>query len=112
METLKKNLASLGWLPLRERRARIKVTLLFKAFNGLIDIPPQDLLSRQIYTRSRANTLILPQSTVNSHLYSFYPDTIRLWNLLPEHIKYSESLPTFKSYMDDSLICPTLRETN
>ena len=107
-----KNLASLGWLPLRERRARIKVTLLFKAFNGLIDIPPQDLLSRQIYTRSRANTLILPQSTVNSHLYSFYPDTIRLWNLLPEQIKYSESLPTFKSYMDDSLICPTLRETN
>ena len=108
-----RNLATLGWIPLRERRARIKVTLIFKAINGLIDIPIHDLLSRKIHTRTKTSNLILPQSTINSHLYSFYPDTIRLWNSLPQSIKLSPTLSAFKSSVcDNSTTCPTLRETN
>ena len=108
-----KNLTSLGWLPLKERRARIKVTILFKAINGLIEIPIDNLLSRQIHTRSRTTSLILPQSNVNSHLHSFYPDTIRLWNSLPKYIQNSNTLSAFKSSVcDSSTTCPMLRETN
>ena len=108
-----KNLTSLGWLPLKERRARIKVTILFKAINGLIEIPIDNLLSRQIHTRSRTTSLIIPQSNVNSHLHSFYPDTIRLWNSLPQYIQNSNTLSAFKtSVCDSSTTCPMLRETN
>ena len=113
METRKKSLSTLGWLPLRERRARIKVSLLFQALNGLLEIPIHDLLSRQVHTRTRTADLVLPHSTVNSHLHSFYPDTIRLWNSLPLHIKYSPTLSSVKSSVSDgSTSCPTLRETN
>ncbi|MCP3888877.1 MAG: hypothetical protein GY702_08365 [Desulfobulbaceae bacterium] len=44
-----KNLSSLGWPPLAERRTRVKLTTLFKDRQGVIDIPLDDLTPRQNY---------------------------------------------------------------
>ena len=96
-----KNMASLNWVPLEERRARSKLFLLFKARSGDVDIPTHDL---QVSSRSnRTSTLsnfLIPHSSVNGHLYSFYPSTIRLWNSLPLEFKTSPTLEKFKTNLN------------
>ena len=97
--------------PLSERRARIKLTTLHKAINGHIEIPLEDLINANantnIVTRSNTHTFLAPHSRVDSHLYSFYPDTIRLWNNLPQHIKSCETTTGFKLSLEKQ----TLRAT-
>ena len=90
-----KNMTSLGWPPLRERRAKTKL-LLYKSLNGQIHIPVEDLAFRTSNTRSNNLNLFVPQSSVNSHKFSFFPDTIRLWNSLPPLAKFSRSLSSFE----------------
>ena len=97
-----KNMTSLKWVPLEERRARSKLFLLFKARTGEIDIPTHDL---QVSSRSNRNSalsnFLIPHSSVNGHLYSFYPSTIRLWNSLPQNCKSSPTLDVFKSNVNN-----------
>ena len=103
------NMTQLGWPPLAERRARIKLSLFFKATNNIIHIPT-DTLTPTIITKTRNSGpgFIVPHSSVNSHLYSFFPNTIRLWNALPTSSKSSNiSLESFQSSI--SLI--TIRTT-
>ena len=91
-----KNMRELSWIPLEERRARIKLCTLFRAKLGLIDIPIQDLIQVKSNTRRQTSHYFTPQSTVDSHLYSFYPNTLRLWNSLPEDTKSISTVAGFK----------------
>ena len=81
----KKNMQELHWETLEERRSKCKLKLFFKARMGLVDIPfdlqPMSLSSR------RPGTYAIPTSNVDAHLFSFYPNTIRLWNSLLAEIK-------------------------
>ena len=45
--------------------------------------------------------------SVDSHLYSFFPNTIRLWNNLPQETKACETIEDFKR----SLEMQTLRDS-
>ena len=90
---------SLGWLPHNESRARNRVTTLYKGINGLLDIPTDkyQLKSDKITTRQSGYQIFhVPSSQVDSHLYSFFPDTLRLWNNLPNSIKLINSPEEFK----------------
>ena len=71
------NMNKLGWKPLQERRAGIKLNFFFKARMGLMDIPFDHLNINNNNSR-RKGTYAIPTSNVDSHLYSFYPNTIRL----------------------------------
>ena len=75
----RKNMMSLGWSPLSERRAKIKLIMFHKIINKQIHIPTDDLIPN----RRKPLNYCIPQSTVDSHLYSFYQSTIRLWNSHP-----------------------------
>ena len=86
----------LGWKPLQERRAMIKLNLLFKTRMGLVDIPRNHLILNKHNSR-RIETYAIPTSNVDSHLYSFYPSTIRLWNSLPADTKLSKNVDAFKA---------------
>ena len=44
--------------------------------------------------------------SVDPHLYSFFPNTIRLWNNLPQHIKACETLAS----LNENLKLQTLRD--
>ena len=91
------NMKNLGWIPLEEQRARIKVTMFFKAINSQIDITINDLNRSNRKTRHSDNqTFILPTSKNDSHMHSFFPSTVRLWNKLPSGTKSSENVDTFK----------------
>ena len=93
----KKNMMSLGWSPLSERRAKIKLTMFHKIKNNQIHIPRDDLSPN----RRKPLNYYIPHSTVDSHLYSFFPSSIRLWNSLPDSIKSSVSPTSFKNSLNN-----------
>ena len=92
----KKNMMSLGWAPLQERRAKIKLTMLYKIINKEIHIPSDDLIPN----KRKPLNFNIPNSKIDSHLSSFFPSSIRMWNSLPDSLKVSNSLPVFKSSID------------
>ena len=75
----RKNMKSLGWQPLQERRAKLKVTMLFKIKEDLI-------------------------ASKDCHLFSFFPSAIRLWNTIPDSVKAADSLSGFKSAIENYTI--------
>ena len=93
----KENLSYLGWPPLAERRAKAKLITLFKARQGVIDLPLDDLTPVGRTTRNSDLKFRIPQSSVDSHLHSFISSTIRLWNNLPQHTKACNTVASFKS---------------
>ena len=80
--------------PLGAQGARIKITTLHKANTGIIEISLDDLTPVGRVTRYNTGNFQIPQSSVDSHLYSFFPNanTIRVWNNLLQHIKACETL--------------------
>ena len=99
----KKNMTTLGWPPLQERRAQIKLQTFYKIKNNIIHVPLDDL--SPLHTPRRPFNYFVPRSTVDAHLHSFFPSSIRLWNSLPEPIKSSDSVNTFKSSISNVNIC-------
>ena len=92
-----------GLVPLQERRAKLKVTLLFKIINDLsIVVDKTDL----ILTNSPRCPFcfFVPCSEKDVHLHSFFPSTIRLWNSLPLITKNSPTLYSFKEAVNQSTI--------
>ena len=90
-----KLLQNLKWTPLSERRARSKSTLFYKALNGDIHLPINNLNLTQATTRQQQNFYV-PYARTNAYKHSFYMDSIRLWNKIPPSIRQSPSLPVFQ----------------
>lgn len=97
-------LQELNLVPLQERRARTKTTILYKALNGLIDIPT-DHLHRTIGITRQCQNFRQPHSHTNSYLHSFYPSTIRLWNKTPLHVRNAPSLLSFQNQLSAVTLC-------
>ena len=95
------NLRNLEWIPLEERRAKNKVKLLFKAQSDLLSIPLNHLKRNNRSTRLKSNSSYqVPASRVDSHLHSFYPSTIRLWDKVPESLKSLNSVDNFAKSLE------------
>ena len=113
-----KNLNLLNWPLLETRRARVKLHLLHKAKSHSIEIPTTDLdweeappqshisINRTSTRSSRLNYPI-PHSNVNSHLHSFFPSTVRLWNSLPEEVQSLKSYSSFQQTLKSTHISRT-----
>ena len=86
---------NMEWTPLVERRARAKVTSVFKAKKDLVDIPFEDVPRQQSGLRSQSNFFV-PFAKSNVYYHSYYPSAMRLWNALPLPIRQSSSLPEFE----------------
>ena len=91
----KQNMDLLGWPPLQERRASIKLKMFYKIRSKTVCAPLDYLIS--LSTPRRPFNYFVPQSLTDTHLQSFYPSTIRLWNSLPETVKSADSINTFTS---------------
>ena len=101
-------LQSLGWFPLKERRARAKVTLLFKASMKppVVEISTNHLSKVQANIRTRQyGNYFTPFVRTGTHIFSFFNSTIRLWNDMPTDAKSATSLSLFL----DALASHTLR---
>ena len=91
--------SSLGWDTLEHRRLFNQSVLFYKFHNGLINCKLPDSLMRscpQRSTRRHCLTYQQQQSTVLAHSYSFFPRTVRVWNLLPSEVVTSTTLNSFK----------------
>ena len=94
----KLNMDTLGWYPLQERRAKLKLTLFYKILNNLCFTDKSDLISTN--SPRRAFRFLVLRSMKDQHLYYFFPSTIRFLNPLPLPFKNSSSLPEFKKAVE------------
>ena len=77
----------LNWPTLELRRNYLKLIMLYKIAEGLIDIPSILLTPLHSLTRGHPYHFHIPSARINSYLYSlFLPSTIKLWNQLPQHL--------------------------
>ena len=88
----------LKWPTLEERRAQAKVAMMYRIMNDLLDIPKQHLIpAGHVRTRGHNKKLSIPQTRTKTMLHSFFPDSIRLWNKLPQTAIDSLTLDGFKA---------------
>ena len=92
----------LGWKTLEERRRQGKAAMFYKATMGLVDVETNNLEMRTTSTRTRGHDkrYRLPQSNLRSHLQSFYPSTIRIWNNLPDDAVVAPILQQFMRILE------------
>ena len=69
-------LTDLHWNILHERRMQVKSAMLYRTVHNLVAIPVTPFHIPVRTSRGNSMKFFIPQSTVNSHLYSFFPSTI------------------------------------
>ena len=99
-------LQELGWDTLEQRRKNNKVSMMYKIANHLIDIPAEDHLHQvRSSCRGHDQRLYVPFARTKTYTHSFFPDTIRSWNHLPQSlIDAQQKEDTMKSSYEDSTL--------
>ena len=88
---------------LHSRRQNAKLIFLFKILHNLVDFPDPPLQFRSVpsynlrvsYSQDLQYITYKTQSALNS----FFPNSIKLWNSLPHHVKSSKSISQLKFYI-------------
>ncbi|XP_072023338.1 uncharacterized protein [Amphiura filiformis] len=88
-------LNQLQWPTLQERRAQTKVVMMFRIVNHLVDVPHTYLIPT-IALRGHSMRYLIPFARTVVYRQSFFPDTIRLWNNLPQDLINCTSVAGFK----------------
>ena len=94
-----KLMKDLNWGMLSTRRKIARIQIMHKAIGGHLALPVHKYLQpAQRRTRqSHSNSFITYQSSKDCHKYSFVPQTIRDWNLLPQNITDITTPDTLKT---------------
>ena len=69
-------MAGLDWNPLINRRRAFRLSMFYKMHSGLVAIHPTLYLTPRQYHTSHK----YPHSRIDQHAFSFFPNTVRLWN--------------------------------
>lgn len=102
-----------GFHTLSSRRKFQRLVMLFKIINGLTTSNLYNRLPELVRTRNpydnRADALMFTPylSRTDYHRDSYFPTTIRDWNMLPKHIRFSTTLLEFKSKLRLHLQTPS-----
>ena len=76
----------LGWESLQDRRQISRLSLLYKAHHGLVDINKANYL-KPADSRTRSHTGFYQEHTAHEVYHnSFFPRTVREWNRLPNSV--------------------------
>ena len=88
---------SLGWVTMRQRCLKLRVIMLFKIINKLVEVSSNDLLC-PLSTDTRGHQQRYTQlgTTMDCYLNSFFPTAIKAWNDLPDYIVQEKDLQRFK----------------
>ena len=97
-------LKTLSWPTLAQRRQHARLSMFYKIHHNLVAIDPSLILSsKQHVTPTRTENSLayhIPQSNTNYHAHSFYPRTVRDWNILPESTVTCDSPAAFKKALE------------
>ena len=85
-------LGQLKWESLKKRRKDNRLILLYKGLKGKARIPTDDLIPKTRRGRNPLLGLSDPSASKDVYQYSFFPQTIRDWNDLPESLISSSEL--------------------
>ena len=80
-------LEQLRWESLKKRRTDNRLILLYKGLKGKARIPTDDLTPKTRRCRnSHSKAFQLPSASIEAYKCSFFPQTIRDWNDLPDSL--------------------------
>ena len=98
-------LEQLNWLPLAKRRKQQRLNLCYQIMNGEIGLSLPDCYHfTNRYTRQHHLLhLIIPPTNTTSYMTSYFPRTIREWNLLPPPLIEVNSLAAFLNQLTNHL---------
>ena len=86
-------LGQLKWESLKKRRKDNRLILLYKGLKGKARIPTDDLIPKTRRGRNQHSLAFqIPSASKDVYQYSFFPQTIRDWNDLPESLISSSEL--------------------
>ena len=86
-------LEELKWETLQKRRKDNRVILLYKGLKGKARIPTDDLIPKNRRCRNQHSLVFqIPTASIDAYLKSFFPQTIRDWNVLPDSLISSAEL--------------------
>ena len=98
-------LEQLNWLPLAKRRKQQKLNLFYQIMNGEIGLSLPDYYH---FTNNHTKQhhpfhLIISPINTTSYMTSYFPRTIREWNLLPPPLITVNSLAVFSNQLTEHL---------
>ncbi len=102
----------LGWHRLSTRRKIHRLKWFYKIINGispqyLTDLVPPTVGERQRYNLRGAGNISQITTNKQCYLKSYFPATIKEWNVLPEIIRESPTLATFTKRLNCHFAAPT-----
>ena len=90
---MKLGVGQLKWASLKKRRKDNRLILLYKGLKGKARIPTDDLIPKTMRGRNQHSLAFqIPSASKDVYQYSFFPQTIRDWNDLPESLISSSEL--------------------
>jgi hypothetical protein len=108
MESVTDMLKDLGWDTLELRRKKARLTMMYKMSHNLLDMNLENHLVPHTETRTRGShpfKFRVPRINKDVYKFSYFPQTIKEWNKLPENVVNSDSVGLFKSNLDEFLMC-------
>ena len=98
-------LNKLGWSSLKEKRNKQKALMMFKIMNGMTPAYLEDIFTRNIgrsvyNLRISRRNLALPAVKTDYYRNSFAYTGAKIWNALPDELKYEKSMRTFKRKLE------------
>ena len=95
-------LCQLKWESLKKRRKDSRLILLYKVLKGKAGIPTDDLIPKNRRCRNQKSLAFqIPSASKEAYKSSFFLQTIRDWNDLPDSLMSSAEM-----YMYDT-VCPS-----
>ena len=86
-------LEELKWETLQKRRKDNRLILLYKGLKGKARIPTDELIPKNRRCRNQHSMVFkIPTASKDAYLKSFFPQTIRDWNVLPDSLISSAEL--------------------
>ena len=86
-------LEELKWETLQKKRKDNRLILLYKGLNGKARIPTDDLIPKNRRFRNQHSLVFqIPTASKDAYKKSFFPQTIRDWNVFPDSLISSAEL--------------------
>ena len=86
-------LEELKWETLQKRRKDNRLILLYKGLKGKARIPTDDLIPKNRRCRNQHSLVFqIPSASIDANKKSFFPQSIRDWNVLPDSLISSAEL--------------------
>ena len=72
----------------KQRRQQGKATMYHCPVHGFVAVLTKHFLVSAAVSATRGPNMryLIPQSSANAHLYSFFPSTMMIWNQLPQQV--------------------------